>query len=99
MWAKDIYADSDFCFALQSVPLLCWNPLSIIDLYDNNAQKAIQEPAAIPMNIKMTLHYGQDWLPSSVNSITKNKNWLHCGFLSTPYQRVQIVRPNSGHRQ
>lgn len=56
MWVKHIYADSAFCCDLQPVPLSCWNPLFIIDLYDNNAQRAIQEPAAIPMNLKMTLH-------------------------------------------
>lgn len=69
MWAKAIYADSALCFDPQpgtlprGIP-----PLSMSDLYYNNAQKPIQEPAAILMDITITPHYGLDWLPLSVNS-------------------------------
>lgn len=98
MWAKASYADSALCFDPQPGTLPCGiPPLSMSDSYYNNAQKPIQEPAAILMDIIITPLYGLDWLPP-VNSIMKRIGSTVDFFAALNWE-VWIVKANSGHMQ
>jgi len=99
MWAKDIYADSGLCFDPLPGTLPCGiPPLSMRDLHYNNAQKPIEEPAAILMDITITPHFGLDWLPCSVNFIMKRMDST-VDFFTPLNCKVCIVKVNSGHMQ